>query len=111
MMQASPETIELIKSFCGGPGGGFLEKSPLAAGGKERVACYRDLSPGTYTFSVTACNAEGIWNPKGAFFTFTLAPLFYQTIGFKIIILILFFLVKLIISPMALSTSVTIIWI
>jgi len=24
----------LIKSFCGGPGGGFLEKSPLAAGGK-----------------------------------------------------------------------------
>jgi hypothetical protein len=24
----------LIKSFCRGPGGGFLEKSPLAAGGK-----------------------------------------------------------------------------
>ena len=28
-------TIEtnFTKSFCGGPGGGFLEKSPLAAGG------------------------------------------------------------------------------
>jgi hypothetical protein len=25
----------LIKSFCGGPGGGFLEKSPLAAGGEK----------------------------------------------------------------------------
>jgi len=25
--------IKLIKSFCGGPGGGILEKSPLAAGG------------------------------------------------------------------------------
>jgi hypothetical protein len=28
------ETMKIIKSFCGGPGGGFLEKSPLAAGGK-----------------------------------------------------------------------------
>jgi hypothetical protein len=26
----------IIKSFCGGPGGGFLEKSPLAAGGKYK---------------------------------------------------------------------------
>jgi hypothetical protein len=25
----------LIKSFCGGPGGGFFKKSPLAAGGKK----------------------------------------------------------------------------
>jgi hypothetical protein len=25
----------LIKSFCGGPGGGFYKKSPLAAGGKN----------------------------------------------------------------------------
>jgi hypothetical protein len=24
----------LIKNFCGGPGGGFYKKSPLAAGGK-----------------------------------------------------------------------------
>jgi hypothetical protein len=29
-------TMKIIKSFCGGPGGGFLEKSPLAAGGKKR---------------------------------------------------------------------------
>ncbi|MGD2086904.1 MAG: two-component regulator propeller domain-containing protein [Candidatus Aminicenantes bacterium] len=80
-----------IKSFAGVQGAAF-QKSPLAAGGKDRVACYRDLAPGTYTFSVTACNAEGIWNPKGASFTFTLEPLFYQTVGFKIAILILFVL-------------------
>jgi ligand-binding sensor domain-containing protein/AraC-like DNA-binding protein len=85
-------TRRVIKSFCGGPGGGFLEKSPLAAGGKERIACFQGLVPGIYTFSVTACNAEGIWNPKGAFITFTLEPLFYQTTGFKITILILFVL-------------------
>jgi hypothetical protein len=34
----------LIKSFCGGPGGGFFKKSPLAAGGKreevENVVLY-----------------------------------------------------------------------
>jgi AraC-like DNA-binding protein len=70
--------------------GAAFQKSPLAAGGKERTVSYQYLPPGTYTFSVTACNAEGIWNPKGASFTFTLEPLFYQTIGFKIAILILF---------------------
>jgi AraC-like DNA-binding protein len=85
-------TRRVIKSFCGGPGGGFLEKSPLAAGGKERVACFQGLAPGTYTFNVTACNAEGIWNPKGASIAFTLEPLFYQTTGFKITLLILFIL-------------------
>jgi hypothetical protein len=26
----------LIKSFCGGPGGGFFKKSPLAAGGNKK---------------------------------------------------------------------------
>jgi ligand-binding sensor domain-containing protein/AraC-like DNA-binding protein len=56
---------------------------------QERTVSYQDLPPGTYTFSLTACNAEGIWNPNGAAVTFTLEPLFYQTIGFKIIILIL----------------------
>jgi len=29
--------MKLIKSFCGGPGGGFFKKSPLAAGGKEYI--------------------------------------------------------------------------
>jgi hypothetical protein len=28
-------TDNLIKSFCGGPGGGFFKKSPLAAGGSR----------------------------------------------------------------------------
>lgn len=25
--------VQIIRSFCGGPGGGFFKKSPLAAGG------------------------------------------------------------------------------
>jgi ligand-binding sensor domain-containing protein/AraC-like DNA-binding protein len=80
-----------IKSFYGGSRGAVFSKSaPLAAGGNERTAVYRDLVPGAYTFSVTACNAEGIWNPKGASITFTLEPLFYQTTNFKTAVVILF---------------------
>lgn len=57
--------------------------------GSERTARYRDLEPGTYTFSVTAGNSEGVWNRAGDSVTFTLAPFFHQTVFFKIIILLL----------------------
>ncbi|MGD2088288.1 MAG: hypothetical protein PVH61_19070 [Candidatus Aminicenantes bacterium] len=33
--ESHPKTVKSIKSFCGGPGGDFLEKSPLAAGGRS----------------------------------------------------------------------------
>lgn len=59
------------------------------AQGEGRVARFQDLIPGTYTFKVTACNSEGTWNPSGASMTFTLKPFFYQTILFKVIVLIL----------------------
>jgi ligand-binding sensor domain-containing protein/AraC-like DNA-binding protein len=57
--------------------------------GQERAAYYKDPAPGTYTFRVNACNAEGVWNPTGAVLTFTLEPLFYQTLLFKISVLLL----------------------
>ncbi|MCP5053409.1 MAG: helix-turn-helix domain-containing protein, partial [bacterium] len=57
--------------------------------GKERVAYYKELPPGTYTFRVTARNAEGIWNQDGDSFVFTLTPFWYQTTLIKIIILLL----------------------
>jgi len=59
------------------------------APGKERAAHYQDLGPGTYTFKVTACNAEGVWNQAGAAVTFTLKPFFYQTLLFKIVVFLL----------------------
>ena len=58
--------------------------------GKDRAAHYRDLDPGTYTFRVTACNAEGVWNQTGTAVTFTLEPFFYQTLIFKIAVVLLF---------------------
>jgi AraC-like DNA-binding protein len=57
--------------------------------GRERIAEYQDLSPGTYKFKVIACNSEGIWNQTGDSINFTIKPFFYQTLVFKLIILLL----------------------
>ena len=58
--------------------------------GQARAAHYRDLAPGTYIFRVTACSAEGVWNPTGASVTVILEPFFYQILVFKIVVLLLF---------------------
>jgi ligand-binding sensor domain-containing protein/AraC-like DNA-binding protein len=57
--------------------------------GRERTAHYKDLEPGTYTFRVIACNSEGIWNQTGDSITFTLKTFFYETLLFKIVILLM----------------------
>ena len=57
--------------------------------GEERVVHYQNLEPGTYTFRVTACNSEGIWNQTGASITFFLKPLFHQTFVYKLFIFLL----------------------
>jgi len=69
---------------------GFTKGWEFLPPGKERVVRFLDLEPGTYTFRVTACNAEGIWNPTGASVTFTLESFFYETLFFKIAFLVLF---------------------
>lgn len=57
--------------------------------GRERTAQYKDLEPGTYTFRVIACNSEGIWNQTGDAITFTLKPFFYETLLFKLVVLLM----------------------
>ncbi len=57
--------------------------------GVGRVAHYKKLSPGHYIFSVTACNADGLWNPTGQTVAFTVTPLFYQTLIFELALLFL----------------------
>jgi len=47
--------------------------------GARRNAFYTKLSPGDYTFRVTACNNDGIWNKTAALVSFYLEPYFYQT--------------------------------
>jgi signal transduction histidine kinase/ligand-binding sensor domain-containing protein len=47
--------------------------------GTRRTAQYSHLRAGDYTFRVLACNNDGVWNPVGRQFSFTLRPYFYET--------------------------------
>lgn len=57
--------------------------------GNRRSAEYRKIPPGRYRFHVTACNSDGVWNETGAAVEIYLKPAFYQTVIFKIFMLLL----------------------
>lgn len=67
---------------------GFDEDWIFLPSGSKRMVQYWSLPPGTYTFRVIASNAEGVWNQSGDAITFTLEPFFYQTLFFKIAVLL-----------------------
>ena len=48
-------------------------------GGRSTVVSYRNLAPGSYHFSVTATDTNGVWSDKVATAEFTILPAFYQT--------------------------------
>ncbi|MDB5733995.1 MAG: histidine kinase [Alphaproteobacteria bacterium] len=47
--------------------------------GNRRQAFYTGLNPGQYRFHVVAANNDGVWNSKGATFTFSIPPTFLQS--------------------------------
>jgi len=47
--------------------------------GTRRTAFYTNIPPGRYTFKVTACNNDGVWNLDGDSVRFRLRPSFRQT--------------------------------
>jgi signal transduction histidine kinase len=51
--------------------------------GTRRQAFYTNLSPREYRFRVIASNNDGVWNEAGASWTFSIAPMFYQTLWFQ----------------------------
>ena len=53
--------------------------------GIRRQAFYSDLPPGRYTFQVTACNNDGVWNANGASLTFFVPPAWYQALWFYVL--------------------------
>ncbi|MBN1272545.1 MAG: GHKL domain-containing protein [Candidatus Aminicenantes bacterium] len=53
--------------------------------GTRRHAHYARIPPGRYSFTVTACNNDGVWNTQGASFDFRLKPYFYQTVSFYLL--------------------------
>jgi signal transduction histidine kinase/ligand-binding sensor domain-containing protein len=46
--------------------------------GARRTAYYSDLPPGKYVFTVSAANADGMWNQEGQSFTVTVLAPFYR---------------------------------
>lgn len=52
----------------------------------RRSAFYTRLKPGAYSFHVTACNNHGVWNETPAVFSFSLAPFFWQTWPFYVLV-------------------------
>ncbi len=65
--------------------------------GNRRLALYTDLPPGNYRFRVMACNNSGVWNEAGTFVDFSIAPAYYQTTWFRVLVVagILFLLTVL----------------
>ena len=59
---------------------GFDKKwSPIT---NERTAVYSNLPPGQYTFKVTSCNNEGVWNKNPTSYTFQIIAPYWQTLWF-----------------------------
>jgi ligand-binding sensor domain-containing protein/AraC-like DNA-binding protein len=56
--------------------------------GPNRTAFYTDLPPGKYRFHVIACNSDGVWNETGTWVELHLRPKFYQTLPFKIFLIL-----------------------
>jgi signal transduction histidine kinase len=52
--------------------------------GTYRSAQYNYLRPGPYTFRVSACNNDGVWNEAGAALSFEMLPYFYETASFRV---------------------------
>ena len=53
--------------------------------GTKRVATYNYIPPGNYSFQVTACNNDGVWNETGASLKFEVLPYFWQTTWFRVL--------------------------
>jgi PAS domain S-box-containing protein len=60
--------------------------------GTRRQAFYTNLSPGQYLFRVTASNNDGVSNETGASLSFVIAPTWYQTIWFRGLCVLAFFM-------------------
>lgn len=55
----------------------------------DRQSHYQKIPPGSYRFRVIAANNSGVWNTNGASFSFTITPYFYQTLWFKLMVMLL----------------------
>ena len=55
------------------------DQEPKTTDGLDPKATYTNLSPGSYTFRLTAANNEGIWNREGKTISIVISPPWWQT--------------------------------
>ncbi|MFZ6748131.1 two-component regulator propeller domain-containing protein [Undibacterium sp. Ren11W] len=53
----------------------------------KRFATYTNLDPGEYIFKVKASNSDGVWNDAGASLKIIIAPPFWKTWWFRVLLL------------------------
>ncbi len=56
--------------------------------GFRRFAKYTNLQPGNYTFKVIGSNNDDVWNEEGTSFNLIIQPAFWQTLWFKILLIV-----------------------
>ena len=66
-----------------------LHKDWVETTADHRIAAFTNLHPGKYIFRVIGANNKGVWNNKGASINITITPPFWQTLWFRIIIVLL----------------------
>jgi signal transduction histidine kinase/ligand-binding sensor domain-containing protein len=71
--------------------------------GTRRQAFYTNLPPRNYRFRVMACNNDGVWNESGAFLDFSIAPAYYQTTWFRLLVISFFVLMLLVVYQLRLQ--------
>ncbi len=57
--------------------------------GNKREATYTNLDPGEYVFCVIGSNNDGVWNNEGARLKIIILPLWYETMFFKVAIILM----------------------
>lgn len=58
--------------------------------GNQRTVAFSNLPQGDYTFVVKASNNEGVWNEQGTIMKIRIIPVFWKSVWFNILLLILF---------------------
>ena len=66
-----------------------VDKNWIIPSNRINLTNYSGLRPGTYTFYVKSCNADGAWDNIGDTITFEILPSWYQTWWFKTIALLI----------------------
>jgi AraC-like DNA-binding protein len=79
----APEKVRILYKL-----DGFDTRWQEASLQQKRMAFYLNLPAGNYSFNVTACSNDGVWNHQGARFEFRINTLFYKRPVFYLLILL-----------------------